>query len=148
MENFDPSETFRHRVPVQIRFNDVDQNGHVNNNAYFAFYDLGKEEYLREVLHLNLRQAPVVPIVANVNADFMEPIFYGDKILIETRVSRLGTKSFTLRQRTVNAETGRVVCQSSTVMVCMSLPEKCSVEIPSAIRRAIELYEGQALAHF
>lgn len=146
MEEFDVQEIFRHRVPVQIRFNDVDQNGHVNNNAYFAFYDLGKEEYLREVLHLDLRQSPVVPIIANINADFIVPIFYGDKILIETRVSRLGTKSFTLRQRTVKAETGEVACNSSTVMVCFSLVERHSVEIPPTIRRAIEDFEGASLA--
>ena len=26
---------YRHCLPIQIRFNDVDQYGHVNNNAYF-----------------------------------------------------------------------------------------------------------------
>ena len=43
---------FFHRLPVQIRFNDVDRYGHVNNNAYFAYYDLGKQEYLYKVLKL------------------------------------------------------------------------------------------------
>ena len=38
------------RLPIQIRFNDVDRYGHVNNNSYFSYYDLGKEEYLNNVL--------------------------------------------------------------------------------------------------
>ena len=44
----EPKETpvYKHSMPVQIRFNDVDQYGHVNNNAYFAYYDLGKQDYL------------------------------------------------------------------------------------------------------
>lgn len=31
--------TFRHSVPVQLRFNDLDPLGHVNNSVYFTFYD-------------------------------------------------------------------------------------------------------------
>ena len=29
---------FRHTMPVQIRFSDVDQFGHVNNSVYFSLY--------------------------------------------------------------------------------------------------------------
>ena len=31
---------FKHSVPVQLRFNDADALGHVNNSVYFTFYDL------------------------------------------------------------------------------------------------------------
>ena len=120
---------YKHRVPIQIRFNDVDRYGHVNNNAYFAFYDLGKEDYLINVLRVNYRANDVVPVVANINADFILPIFYGDKIVVETRISHLGQKSFTLQQRAVNEKTGCVVCQCSTVMVCFSLKEQCDVAL-------------------
>ena len=41
--NDNKEEKFYHRLPIQIRFNDVDRYGHVNNNAYFAYYDLGKD---------------------------------------------------------------------------------------------------------
>ncbi len=33
---------FRHTMPVQIRFSDVDQFGHMNNSVYFSLYDLAK----------------------------------------------------------------------------------------------------------
>ena len=82
-----PDALFRHRVPIQIRFNDVDRYGHVNNNAYFSYYDLGKEDYLSTVLHLDYRYCTVAPVIANINADFIKPIFYGDKIVVETRIS-------------------------------------------------------------
>lgn len=136
---------FRHRVPIQIRFNDVDRYGHVNNNAYFAFYDLGKEDYLVNVLKVNYRACDVVPVVANINADFILPIFYGDKIVVETRISHVGQKSFTLQQRAVNQTTGCVVCQCSTVMVCFSLKEQTSADIPEDYRKAITEYEGEEL---
>ncbi len=132
---------FRHALPIQIRFNDVDRYGHVNNNAYFAYYDLGKEEYLRSVLKTDYRASDVVPVIANINADFIQPIFYGDEIVIETRVSHLGNKSFTLTQRAVNQRTQSVVCQCQTVMVCFNLRTQQSAELPEAYRQAIEDYE-------
>ena len=35
------SPAFRHTLPLQLRFNDIDLLGHVNNSVYFSFYDLG-----------------------------------------------------------------------------------------------------------
>lgn len=134
---------FHHRVPIQIRFNDVDRLGHVNNNAYFAYYDLGKQEYLKNVLQIDYDEADVVSVVANINADFFAPIFYGDQVVVETRISNLGQKSFTLEQQAVNEQTGDVVCRCSTVMVCYSLREKASADIPEKYRRAIEEFENK-----
>lgn len=135
---------YHHRTPIQIRFNDVDRYGHVNNNAYFAYYDLGKEDYLNTVLRVDYRNADIVPIIANVNADFLQPIFYGDKIVVETRIAHVGQKSFTLEQRAVNEATGAVVCHSTTVMVCFSLKQQQSAEVPENYRAAIRDYEGLA----
>ena len=135
-------EIYHHSLPIQIRFNDVDRYGHVNNNAYFAYYDLGKEEYLRNVLKADYRNAEVVPVIANINADFIRPIFYGDEIVIETRISHIGQKSFTLKQRAINKKTGIVVCQCSTVMVCFHLKSQTSAELPERYRKAFTDYEN------
>lgn len=135
---------FRHSLPVQIRFNDVDRYGHVNNNSYFAYYDLGKEEYLRSVLHTDYRNAEVVPVIAHIEADFISPIFYGDEIAVLTRTAHLGQKSFTLEQRAVNQKTGQVVCQCRTVMVCFNLRTQESAEMPENYRQAISRYEQAA----
>ena len=35
---------FNHTLPIQLRFNDVDKFGHVNNTVYFSFMILGKTE--------------------------------------------------------------------------------------------------------
>jgi len=147
MEPQPQERVFRHRLPIQIRFNDVDRYGHVNNNAYFAFYDLGKEAYLAAVLATDYRDRDVVPVIANIRADFLLPIFYGDPIVVETAVVHIGQHSFTLLQQAVNTRTAQVVCRCSTVMVCFSLKKQCSAEVPDDYRRAIEAFErGEAPA--
>lgn len=136
-------ESFHHRLPVQIRFNDVDSYGHVNNNAYFAYYDLGKQDYLTTVLKVDYRSSEVVPVIAHISADFIAPVFYGAPIEIETRVSHVGNKSFTLEQRAINTKRDEIVCTSTTVMVCFNLKTQQSADLPQAYRQAIEAFEMQ-----
>ena len=69
--------TFRHRIPVQIRFSDVDQFGHMNNSSYFALYDLAKTSYIRDVFG-ELIWDKLGIVVANINADFLAPVFFSD----------------------------------------------------------------------
>ena len=77
--------TYRHVMPVQIRFSDVDQYGHMNNSSYFSIYDLAKTSYMRDVFgDKNWRDLGIV--VANINADFLAPVFFSDDLYIETTV--------------------------------------------------------------
>ncbi|MBR6374850.1 MAG: acyl-CoA thioesterase [Alloprevotella sp.] len=136
------SLNFKHKMPIQIRFNDVDRYGHVNNNAYFSYYDLGKVDYFNAVMkHDIAKSTDIVPVVVNLQADFFFPVFYGDDIVVETCISHIGSKSFTLAQRAVNQDTGQVVCQCQTIMVCFSLEAKESVPMPQSFREAIENFE-------
>ena len=83
-------------------------------------------------------------MIANINADFIIPIFHGDDIVVETRVSHMGHKSFTLQQRAINRATGLEVCRCATVMVCFNQRTKQSADIPAEFRQAIEAFEGIA----
>ena len=58
---------FRHKVPVQIRFNDIDILGHLNNTVYFSFYDTGKAYYFKEIRGEKMNWKRVDTVIANVN---------------------------------------------------------------------------------
>ena len=135
---------FRHRMSVQLRFSDVDRFGHLNNSVYFSLYDLAKSDYLRTVLDCDFETQPIVPVIAHIDADFIEPVFMGDPIEIETATIHLGNKSFTLRQRAINTRTGRTVCACQTVMVCFSLRLRQSVPMPQWMKDSIQNYEDKS----
>lgn len=135
---------FRHAMPVQIRFSDVDQFGHMNNSAYFSLYDLAKTSYMREVFgEKDWNKMGVV--VANINADFLAPVFFSDELVIETTVVHLGHKSLTLLQRAVNQASGVLKCQCRTVMVGYDVASKEPIELPSDFKRMICDYERKTL---
>ncbi|MCF0203270.1 MAG: acyl-CoA thioesterase [Bacteroidaceae bacterium] len=142
-----PTASFRHKTDIQIRFNDIDRFGHVNNNSYFEYYDIGKEGYLTEVLKVDMRTQNIIPVVANINADFFLPVFFDDPIQVETAIVHLGKKSFTLLQRAVNKQTGGIIGQCSTVMVCFNSETQMPEEMPQEFRKAISEYEKDNLEH-
>lgn len=131
---------FRHIMPAQIRFSDVDQFGHVNNSVYFSLYDLAKSTYVKEVLP-DLDFGKMGIVVANIKADFFVPVFFMDKIVIETTVVQLGNKSFTLLQRAVTEETGEVKCECRTIMVLYDLKALEPISIPEEYKQMIYEYE-------
>ena len=77
---------FKHEIPVQIRFSDVDQYGHMNNSVYFSLYDLAKTSYFRDVFGAEECNKFSV-VVVNINADFLAPVFFSDELVIETTVT-------------------------------------------------------------
>ena len=129
-------------MPAQIRFCDVDQFGHVNNSVYFALYDLAKTTYIKEVLGDKIDWKTIGMVVANINANFMQPVYFNDEIHIETSVIHLGNKSFTLLQRAIEQESGEVKCECKSVMVMFDLLQNESMAIPEIFKDIIKKYEG------
>ena len=122
------SNRFRHVLPIQIRFNDVDKFGHVNNTVYFQFYDTAKTDYIATVCK-GVDWEQVAIVVVRIEADFVSQIKAGDHIAARTRVIKVGNKSFHLEQEI-------------SVMVFYDLIQHKSMPIPDAWRQAIIQYDG------
>ena len=118
---------FNHTLPIQLRFNDVDKFGHVNNTVYFSFYDLGKTEYF----------ASVCPDV-----DWEKD---GIVVAVQTAVTEIGTKSFHLAQRVIDTETQEIKCICTSVMVTFDLEKHESKPLEEEWIQAICKYEGRDL---
>ena len=111
------TEIFSNRLPIQIRFSDVDVVGHVNNIVYFQYYDTGKAAFMTELLGRSISWQEVDTVVANVDCAFIAPIFWGEKIEVLTTCTFIHDKSFKLLQMLINSDTGEVKSVCETVMV-------------------------------
>ena len=136
---------FRHRADIQLRFNDVDVLGHVNNTVYFSFYDTGKALYFSAIHGKRMSWEKVVRIIANINCAFMAPIIYGEEIEVLTRCTAMGNKSFTLEQLLREKNTGEIKSHATTVMVSYDPDTHRSQPLPETTRREIAIYEGLPL---
>ena len=138
----DEKPAFRHSIPVQMRFNDVDVLGHVNNSVYFTYYDLGKSAYFTTIRKGELDWMKSDVVVANVNCNFYSPMFFGEPVQVTTRVESISEKSFKLHQRIVNVVTKEIKSECVTVMVAFDVESQSSMKLPSQWVKAICEYEG------
>lgn len=135
---------FYHTLPIQLRFNDVDKFGHVNNTVYFTYYDLGKTDYFRSVYpDLNFEKEGVV--VVHIEANFLSQILSTSQVSVQTAVTEIGHKSMTLIQRVIDTQTNEVKCLCKSILVAFDLVKHDSMEIPERWKEAICRFEGKDL---
>ncbi|MDE5760757.1 thioesterase family protein [Bacteroides sp.] len=135
---------FNHILPIQLRFNDIDKFGHVNNTVYFSFYDLGKTEYFASVCpHVNWEKDGIV--VVHIEAEFLSQIYASDHIAVQTAVTEIGTKSFHLVQQVIDQKSKEVKCVCTSIMVAFDLTKHESKPLEEEWIEAICRYEGRDL---
>lgn len=137
---------FRHAADVQIRFNDVDVLGHVNNTIYFTFYDTAKAHYFTAVKGVQIDWQHVDTVIANVNCAYVAPIFYGEQIEVLTACTSISEKSFKLLQLIREKNTGCVKSVCETVMVAFDPETQTAKELPDDWRSLLEKFEGKKLS--
>lgn len=132
----------KHRIKAQLRFNDIDILGHLNNTVYFSLYDLGKARYMEDVgLRLPGPGAPT-SVIADIHCTYFKPILYGDDIFIETSCTEIGDKSFVLSQQLVD-DTGFVRSSCRSVMVHLDPETGKPSSVPQIYRDKIAEYDAR-----
>lgn len=137
LEHLD-AEAFRHAVPLQLRFNDIDVLGHVNNNSQLALFDVGKTEFYNALRGQLADWSRVEAVIVNINCTFMEQIHFTDPMEVRTRVKKIGEKSFTIQQILRNTGTGLICSMCESVMVSVDYATKTSKPIPANIAEGLE----------
>lgn len=140
----EPPYPYRHRIPVQMRFNDIDIFGHLNNSVYLQFMDLGKAEYFRQFMPGGRLDAESLGLViANVNIDFVAPALLNESLEVLTAVASIGCKSLVLDQRVVESGTDAVKAVAKVTMVCYNPKTGATEAISPDWRLKISTYEGR-----
>lgn len=136
-------DNFKHRLPIQIRFNDIDSLGHVNNAIYLTYFDLGKADYFQSVKKTLIDWTKIDIVVANVNIDYYSPTFMHEKLEVVTKVVSIGNKSLKILQHLINTETNETKSICHSVMVGYEPDAKVSKVISNDWRDAIHAYENE-----
>ena len=135
------NQTFKANLPIQIRFNDIDALGHINNNIYLSFFDLGKADYFDKMRGSAVSWTEGAIVIAHLEMDFLEPTFYKEKIEVESKVIKIGDKSGEFLQQLKSKTTGAVKCICKTVFVYIDAASQKPTSVPYVWREAIEKFE-------
>lgn len=132
-----PLSKFDHSVDLQIRFNDIDILGHLNNTVYFSFYDTGKAYFFEHIMG-KMDWQHVESVIANVDCAYIAPIYFGEEIAVYTRCAGVFDKSFVIQQVIVEKNSGEIRSCAESVMVAFDPVTKKSMQVPDRWRAALE----------
>jgi acyl-CoA thioester hydrolase len=134
---------FRFYHPIEVRYGDLDPQGHVNNAKFLTFFEQARVQYFLEMglFHEGDSFMDIGVILADVHLTFQAPILWGTPIKTGARVSRLGNKSLTIEQTVVHAESGQQFASGTVVMVTYDYHSGRSIPIPYDWREKISAYE-------
>jgi len=136
---------FNHTTPIQLRFNDFDALGHVNNSVYFSFYDLGKTSYFNDVMPDMSVNKKVGVVIANIQVNFILPVYPQENVAVQTAVTEIGNKSFKLLQQLIDLDTNEVKCICQTVMVGFDAETKTTSIISDKWKKAMTDFESKGV---
>ncbi|HYO40966.1 MAG TPA: acyl-CoA thioesterase [Nocardioidaceae bacterium] len=97
-----------HAYRCHVRFSDVDVYGHVNNVKYFEYYQEARIAFLQS-LGVDLLDPGTTErhVLARVEVDYRRPLlFRPEPYVVETWVHRVGTSSYDLGCRIIDAPGG------------------------------------------
>ena len=127
---------------LESRWADNDIYGHINNVAYYAYFDTVVNRFLIEKGAMRPGTDEVVGYVVQSSANYFTPVSYPTTLSIGLRVERLGTKSVTwsLGVFALDAHQSCVTGQFTHAFV--ERTSGLSAEIPLSIRSAIEALDS------
>lgn len=134
-------EHFKHVTPIQVRFNDTDQMGHVTNMQYLGYCDIARLYYFHEVFEEKVGYEKESLVIASVKLDFVKQIFFEEPIDVRTKISVLGNKSIQMQQLICNSKNNEIKCLVNSVMSGFNYIDQHSIVIPERWKLKIKSYE-------
>jgi acyl-CoA thioester hydrolase len=135
---------FRFYHPVEVRYGDLDPQGHVNNAKHLTYFEQARVAYMIELGLFTSDQSfmEIGVILADVHIAYLEPIYFGQKIKVGVHASRLGNKSMTWDQIIVDASSVRELARGEVVIVTYDYKQEATIPIPQKWRDTFIEYEG------
>jgi acyl-CoA thioester hydrolase len=135
-------ENYNFYQPIDIRYGDLDAQGHVIAARYMTFIEHARIAYLK-TLNLWTSNAflDIGVILAEAQMTYKTPILWGQTVKVGTRIARLGKKSMDMFHSIEDANNGQELALSKTVLVSYDYHADQTIEIPEKWRKQITLFE-------
>lgn len=127
------------RVPMPVRWRDLDAFNHVNNSKYLSYLEEARLRWMLSVPGQGLDD-DVAPVVAAATLNYRRPIQWPNEVVIELFVERLGNTSVSVGHRILAADDpGVLFCDGNVVMVWIDRQSGLAAPLPHAVREVCSM---------
>lgn len=129
---------YRHFLPLQTRWADNDIYGHVNNVAYYGYFDTIVNEYLIAAGALDIHSGAVIGLVVETGCKYFAPLEFPQSLEGALRVARIGNSSVRYELAIFKAGEERPAAEGHFTHVYVDRHTRRPVSLPAALRSALE----------
>jgi acyl-CoA thioester hydrolase len=145
MAKKDPSQyMYRFFHPIQVRYVETDQQGHVFFGHYLTYFDVALTEYLKAIDYGYDRflKAGVDFFYVETLCQYHDRAFFDDILHVHARVGKIGNSSFTFEFGIFESVTQRFVAIGHIVAVAVDPSTAKPVAAPEGFRLAVARFEA------
>jgi len=124
-------------TPVTTRWSDNDLYGHINNVAYYSYFDSVMNLYLIELGGLDIAHGAVIGLVVESHCQFHAPLAYPTPLVAGLRVDRLGNRAVTYGIAIFAEGDDNASAHGHVVHVFVDRQTRKPVSIPPPLRDAL-----------
>ena len=138
------------RTSIEIRFTDVDIQGHVNHTAFVEWIaharvkliDEKVNQYDHTIWKNNIKdEGPELDhVLVNLDVNFHKEIFYPGTVEVRGKILNVGNKSVTTEFFIYNGD--EVVAEAQCINVFFRISDKKSVDIPDKLKEMMMKKNG------
>jgi acyl-CoA thioester hydrolase len=123
-------------ISIRPRVSETDMLGHINNVAVMAWFEEGRSYMVREALGKAPRLPPFV--LARMETDFRNQLFFGEEACVRSSVERLGNTSVIVRQWI--EQRGRLCAEARCVLVHFDHQTQRPAALPDELRASLSRF--------
>ena len=134
---------FKFFHPIEIRYGDLDPQGHVNNAKYLTYFEQARVHYLIKLGLFSADQSfmDLALIVADIHIKYLAPTHFGEEIKVGARTAKIGNKSIIIEHTIVDAKTGQEKACGEIVTVMYDYRAQKTISVPDDWRKKIYEFE-------
>ena len=136
----DPDDKNKVTIPMDLRFSDMDANGHLFFGNYFTLFDTAFLEYLK-IIGFSFDmfcQDQLNFYYVEATSQYKTPVKYGDVLNITVWIENLGRTSFTAQFKAFNMTYGNVAATGRIVAVVVNKKTENPAPLPEGFKKAIK----------
>jgi acyl-CoA thioester hydrolase len=123
---------------ITTRWNDEDVYGHVNNAAYYSFFDTAVNGYLIDATGTDIRRLAAVGLVVETGCVYRRELGYPEPVEVGLAVDRLGGSSIVYRLGLFQGPSDEAAAEGRFVHVYVDQETREVTPVPDRIRTAVQ----------
>ncbi len=133
---------WRFALARRALFGELDALSHLNHTTFLRYFEDARLGYMMH--HGLAAPAPdsIGCVLARLEADYKQPVFYDERLIITVRAAKIGNTSILLEYGAWSAEKG-LTCHSTSLLVMVVTVSGKKERISDAMRESIASFEGR-----